>query len=416
MSSIVDQVVGNVDLALFHANMIRQFEALDPQANMDAILSRELPNAFQSWFYPATVNTVAAYFGGDNTRKILYLNGVASTQHGSNLMDGYASALGLQVLQGMNTWIARHMNTYLGFMSPPHSQASEFLDLVGYSAGGAVAECIAYRLRQLGDVRKSKCITFGAPRPGGPQVRDALTRFPIARWMTPADPIPLIPPRLQDAPSLAATVPVTLLVAWGNCVHPRGGAVVYEDGTVDEAIDPPESSVNPGGSLANWMFALEGPAGNQHRIEVYARNLLAATQRYSLPREKVRGIGGGEDADDVKRRDVNRARDRVVQKIALQQREQSAVIVNQPAFVLFKPTRMGRVWAVVLGDRVVAQGVREDTCRHICRAGNDFLRSLPKQGLVDPIALRDQIEAFLVFATAPQSDWVPKLRTNLDLS
>jgi len=181
MSSIVDQVVSNVDLALFHANMIRQFEALNPQASMDAILSRELTGSFQSWYFPHTANTVAAYYGGNENRKILYLGGVRTTGHGASLMDGYASALGLQVLMGMNTWIGRHMNTYLGYMSQAHSQATEFLDLVGYSAGGAVAECIAFRLRQLQDRRKSKCITFGAPRPGGPNVRDALTRFPIAR-------------------------------------------------------------------------------------------------------------------------------------------------------------------------------------------------------------------------------------------
>jgi len=59
--------------------------------------------------------------------------------------------------------------------------------------------------------------------------------------------------------------------------------------------------------------------------------------------------------------------------------------------------------------------VREDTCRHICRAGNDFLRSLPRQGLVDPLSLLEQVEAFLLFATAQESEWVPKLRTNLDL-
>jgi len=415
MPSIVDQPVNDVALGLFHTSIMRQFESLNPKASMDAILSSVMEPPFQSWYYPHTPQSVAGYFAGNDQRKILYLDGVRTNAHGANLMDGYAGALGLQQLLGMNAWIARNMNLYLAMISPDHAQATEFLDLVGYSAGGAVAECMAFRLRQLNDNRKKKVITFGAPRPGGPQVRDALTRMPIARWMTPADPIPLLPPRLQDAPQLAAIVPVTLLVAWGNCVHPQGGMVVWDDGTVNAAVDPPESSVNPGSSLASWMLALETTGNNDHRIERYAANLLEASRRYALPREKAQELAGGEDADDVERRDVNRERDRVVRKIGQQQREQTGVIVNQPAFVLFKPTRMGRLWAVVLGDKVVCQGVREDTCRHLCRAGNDFLRSLPKQGLVDVISLRDQLEAFLLFATAPESEWIPKLRTNLDV-
>jgi len=70
---------------------------------------------------------------------------------------------------------------------------------------------------------------------------------------------------------------------------------------------------------------------------------------------------------------------------------------------------------VTFGDKIVAQGVRADTARHLCRAGNDFLKSLPKQGTVDPIGLAAQFENFLAFATAPESEWQPKLRTNLDV-
>jgi len=255
-TSIVDDVVGNVDLALFHANVMRQFEALDPKANMDFILSRVFPSGFQSYYYPHTRNTVAGYFAGDDRRKILYLDGVRTTEHGQLLMDGYASAFGLQILQGPNLWIANNFPRYLQMMSPPHAQATEYLDLVGYSAGGAVAECLAYRMIQLQDRRRKKIFTFGAPRPGGPLVRDALRQSAIARYMTPADPIPLLPPRLQDAPHLAGIVPVTLMVAWGNCVHCQGGKVVYPDGTVEPAIDPPESSLTPGQSIAAWVLAL----------------------------------------------------------------------------------------------------------------------------------------------------------------
>jgi len=201
-----------------------------------------------------------------------------------------------------------------------------------------------------------------------------------------------------------------------NMVHTQGGIVLYPNGTMDDAIVPPEASMTPGTSLASWYFSLDGGLQGPHAMASYVTALIAANERNSLPREQNVELAGGEDDDVDKRRDVNRARDRVAQKIALSQREQNGQIVNQPAIVLFKPVRQGRIWTVVFGDVIVCQGVREDTCRHLCRAGNDFLRSLPKQGLVDPIALMGQLEQFLAFATAPESEWIPKLQTNLDLS
>jgi len=145
----------------------------------------------------------------------------------------------------------------------------------------------------------------------------------------------------------------------------------------------------------------------------YVSCLSAANERANTPAQKKIEVAAGEQPEELKRRDVNRARERVVNQVANMQRDQNNQIVNQPAIVLFRPVRQGRIWTVVFGDKVVAQGVREDTCRHLCRAGNDFLKSLPKQGIVDPISLAAQMENFLLFATSPDSEWVPKLQTKL---
>jgi len=234
--------------------------------------------------------------------------------------------------------------------------------------------------------------------------------------MTPGDPIPLIPPRLQDAPQLVAPLPISVVLQWSNKVHTHGGIVVNSDGTTEEHVLPPDAVMSPGTSLANWWFSIEQAPGGPHAIRTYIDSLLAATQRFVSPKAKQRGLAGGEDADRLDRRDAKRARVAIAQVVGVAQREQNAALQIAPKIVLFKPVRVGRLWTVVFGERIVCQGVREDTCRHLCRAGNDFLKSLPKQGLVDPIALADQFEQFLVFATAPSSEWFPKLRTNLDVS
>jgi len=413
---MLDQPVNNVDLGLFHARMLTLLRSTFPQTAMDIILRDQMTNGFQSVYFPPTASTVGVYYGGDNTRKIMYLDGVTSLQHATSLIDGYSAALGLQVIRGPQTWIQANLGSYLGMMSGNHLQFPEYLDLVGYSAGGAIAQCMAYELRRLNNTQKKKIFTYGAPRPGGPFVRDALSQMPMVRYMTPADPIPLVPPRLQDAPQMAAFLPVPVMLSWSNMVHTRGGVEIDSDGVSWETTLPTEASGIPASSLASWYFAQDGDPNNPHAMQTYIANLVAASNRASTPRAKRIELAGGEDDDNTKRREVNQARERVAAKIGFQQRGQGNVIANHPKTVLFKPTRMGRVWAVVFGDKIVAQGVREDTCRHLCRVGNDFLRSLPKQGLVDPIALASQIEQFLVYASSPESDWAPTLKTNLDLT
>jgi len=416
MPSVVDQVVNDVSKGLFNARMLTLLRSTFPQTAMDLILQNELTNGFQSVFYPPSSATVGVYYGGDNNRKIMYLDGITTNQQAVNLVNGYASILGLRAILGPQAWIAENLPTYLAMMTGNHLQQPTYLDLVGYSAGGAVAQSLAYELRRRNTTMRIQVFTYGSPRPGGPLLRDSSTRMPTVRYMNAADPIPLVPPRFQDAPALVSVLPVSVGLSWSNMVHTQGGQVLYDNGTTAEDVLPPEAAMSPGTSLASWYFSLDGGLQGPHAMSSYVNSLLAVNERKPLPREQKLDLAGGEDDDQDNRREVNRQRDRVAQKISLSQREQNAQIVNQPIFVLFKPVRQGRIWTVVFGDKVVCQGVREDTCRHLCRAGNDFLRSLPKQGLVDPIALRDQFEQFFLFATAPQSEWIPKLRTNLDLS
>lgn len=413
---VVDQVVGSVDLAYFHARMLQQMRALNPKANMDALLSQELTNGFQSAYYPPTSAQLGVYVGGDNTRKIMYIDGVNNTLHATQLIAGYQFHAGVGLINNLNLWIDANKNYYLGLMSAGHMSATEYFDFVGHSAGGAVATGLHWELQRLGDVRKRKVITFGAPRCGVSTVRDALSRSAIARWMTPGDPIPLVPPRLQDAPQLAAIIPVLTFLSWSRFTHTQGGIQVDASGNTFATDLPTESSVDTAASLADWFTSEENDPANQHVMPRYVANLQAAVARFVTPRQKVREVAPAEQPADDKKKDVNRQRDRIVTALSNSQRTQNAQIVNQPIIVLFQPIRQGRVWAVGFGEKIVCQGVREDTCRHLCRAGNDFLRSLPKQALVDPIALAAQFESFLAFATAPESEWVPKLQTNLDLS
>lgn len=408
--------VGNVELALFHARCLMQLRSLNPQANIDAILKTELTNGFQSTYYPPTVNTVGMYFGGDNGRKICYLDGVVSIAQANNLMGGYLPLGGLQINPNDNLWIQANILTYKQQMAAGHLGLTEYVDYVGYSAGGAVATALMFEESLNQSIVKRKLFTFGAPRAGGSAVRDALATAPIRRYMNDDDPIPLIPPRIQDAPLIAALISPLIWNAYSNTVHTQGGVEITSTPSLSPKDLPSKASVDAIGSLANWFFSEENDPANPHAMATYVDRL----QRFLAPLPPgpapVAPEAPAEKPQTVKRKEVARAQDRVVTAIANQQHAQFNVNEVIPDAVLFLPVRQGRVWAVQFGEKFVAQGVNEKTCRHLCRAGNDFFRSLPKQGIVDITSILEQVEKYFAFATDPSTGFAPQIQTTLPLN
>ncbi len=65
------------------------------------------------------------------------------------------------------------------------------------------------------------------------------------------------------------------------------------------------------------------------------------------------------------------------------------------------------------GDQLFAFAGNKKRARHLARAGNDFLRSLPKQAVVDPQTLIDQFISFLNAAVQPNGPSRPPINTSL---
>jgi len=406
----------NVELALFHVRNLRQMRSAGPKFNIDAALQPLLRDGFNSTYYPATDLLPAWYWGGNNVRQIVYFDGVTTARHSAGLIAGYSAGPDPVTPVQRNTWLNAWADYVLLLRSQGHAQDSEYLDLVGYSAGGAVAVFLADMFVRRRSLVRRKVITFGAPRSGTPLMRERLSRSSVTRWMNDADPIPLIPPRLTDCPALIAVQSPLTAVRWGNYVHQAGGIELDSVGTMTPATLPSLASMDVIGSLASWYFQEVEDPTNPHALNTYEQRLQLALGTFAVPRLAEGGIGGGEDADENDRRDITRDQARTRAAIQDAGHAQNAVPIVVPELQLFQAVRLNRIWCVYFGDTLVIQAPREDRARHIARAGNDFLRSLPKQALVDPIALVTQMEQFLLFASTPGSGFTPTLRTNLDLS
>jgi hypothetical protein len=242
-----------------------------------------------------------------------------------------------------------------------------------------------------------------------------LSTTPIARYMTPGDPIPLIPPRVVDAPSLIATLNPLTILRYGGYVHSHGAVVVHLDGHRTDEILPPNAQANSTLSLASWLLAIGGEANNQHSLALYNASLTAAIQLTPGPNQQHAPEAPREHSQQENRKDFTRAQRATINAINAAGHAQNATEGVVPNNVLFEPIRIGRIWYVKFAGEIVLTAPIEKRARHIARAGNDFLRSLPKQALVDPSTMLEQFNLFFLASVDPSAGFQPKIRTNLEL-
>jgi len=413
MSSILDENVANLELGAFHAARLQAMRGLNPQSLIDSVLRPLLPINFASIYSSPTVNRLGFYYGGNLERKILYIDGVNSVLHASYLVEGYNNFTGPGGVNAFNTWLRANKDHAFATMTAAGIGDPEYLDFVGHSAGGALATVMMDTMVQLQSPLKRKLITFGAPRAVSTAAAQRLSGSPIARYMTPDDPIPLVPPRATESPALVASKPGLTVFRWGLYVHTQGGIVVWPNGTTTDDILPPNATMQNVLNLTNWLFAVHSEANNPHSLTQYysmisyaasIRNTAAALVVDDAPREHSQQEDGAA---------ITRAQRATVAAIHEAGAAQNAQPIVVPHNVLFRPVRIGRIWYVEFAGEIVITAPREDRARHIARAGNDFLRSLPKQALVDPTSMMEQFQAFFAASVEEASGFSPKIRVGL---
>ncbi len=408
---LIGNVTGNIPLGAFHARNLQSLRGADPQKAIDEALSIDMGTLVRGNFYPQTGNNLAFYHGGTTQRKIVYIDGVQTQDQALQILTDYStiSPTSMVGTAPVPLFFFSQSSRIVDSLLATHDPAPEYVDVCGYSAGGATALAMAGWLRQRISQPKLQFFTYGAPRTAGTVLKNALGRTPVIRWMTPGDPIPLLPLHLEDLPILSTLLTAVQIELWSLFVHVDGGRQVNGDGTTVERVLPTDASVSAVASLANWWMSQEGDPLNQHSMQTYVNYLTAAAASVPLPSEQNVEVAPGEEADVPHRREVNRARIRIETAINNLGREQNTVPHVTPTVDLFKAIRQGRIWYVALGDEIVITAPIEKRARHIARAGNDFLRSLQKQAVVDPVSLAAQVTLFLKLAQDPANGFSPTI-------
>lgn len=156
------------------------------------------------------------------------------------------------------------------------ASATQDIIIVGHSMGGAVAACMAARLRLHAPARRIQLLTLGSPRPGDSRLIDLTMTMDVVNLQNDGDIVLSVPYNLADFPLFILPLlasfypPGSPLWAW-----PANRYRVAWDGTIQQG------AAAPGGGPVYAQIILWGvgagpfPDFSAHLIPEYARRICA---------------------------------------------------------------------------------------------------------------------------------------------
>ncbi len=406
--------VTSAELGWFFARLIPLLRSSDPRNNISIRLRPFMGPNFRDGFRDHTPGNVANYFATDGRIGVLILDGAKTSAQVTSLINGYAVRASVGTIEGRNPWLVEaSRESYFQQGNELNATMFDTLFIAGYSAGGAIGQWVLKRWVENTRTPPPRLITFGQPRAMSPQDRAVISNQRICRWMCDADPVPNVPPRLEDAPLLYLSLNWFQAVLYSTYVHSHGGFSLDVNGNATESILPALSSIDVSGSLISWYFGTTNDPSNPHWIGNYEDRLEILMRTTQPDTQGIEGGGGDEDTQNAPRRVLTRAQNATAQLVAHRALQQNQIATDIKPAVLFKAVRFNRIWCVEFGGQLFAFSGNKKRARHLARAGNDFLRSMPKQAVVDPESLLSQLLSFFNAAVLPGGPSTPPINISL---
>jgi hypothetical protein len=305
------------------------------------------------------------------------------------------------------------------FFSEPRATSQYWC---GYSAGGAALHQIwrTPTLNPEDDERPVIC-TFGAPKPFGNTDQTAHIRYDWYALFADNDPVPLVPPTVGYWQATAAWLSGRQRQRLSRFWMPEPyGAEISVSGNITRRQYPSQVGPDPVGAIGLWMAAAQRGDVTGHSLASYtARARLYAAANVPPPAQyepdtAYGGTAGGGDYDPPETMTL-----RVAQEVV--DAAQESIIINSPrnltetsvvlpATSIFKAHRTGRIWWVSFNGTRVVTAPNKKRALGFARVGNDFLRRLQIEGLVDPVALVATLQAYCQDAAAVDGPFQPPMR------
>jgi len=408
---VIERPVDDPELASFLAACLFQFQSANYAANISAIIAANEGPLITSIGIPGTSQCPTIFVARVNGGVICLVNGSETLAQATGYINGAIGGVVPFPFGATNEYLSTASGIVRALTDPLVLGNDVPIIYAGFSLGGAVLTVRATSDMIRGKSPTPKLVTFGAPRALGDATVTSLTVRQSARYMMDADPIPLLPPRIEDAPWLIAFFNAARLQRFSLFRHVAGGFSMSPAGVIVKAFIPLLASVNFTTSLANWMWSFETGQNNQHSLINY-RNAIDQFILNNPPMNRhLPDPEPVEPRADQNRNDINVAARENVRLIFREAQQQNSVPVVVPAPTAFDVEKTGRIWSVTFGGQFVCVGPTKRKARAIKNFANEFLRRLQTAAVVDPTAIISQFPGYFDAATNPGNGFSPVMST-----
>lgn len=381
-----------------------------PQANND-LFAQFLEPGFQSAGGVFTDTAPTWQVLADHLNMFVLLDGTISWAQTNGIMDGYAGSRFDSTTDPRNLYFQRATSEVTAAILASGIGWPPQVWLGGYSLGGAVAMLMPTVSQGLPPgIVNSQVHTFGSPRPGGRTVSHIINgSTTVYRWMCDSDAVPLLPPHVNEFSGVVLAMGALPALRAQSFVHPAGGIVLHEDGSVTIADKPTPGNAFFTGALAGWLLNWDNGTYPGHAISNYLERLSLAHQR--LTNAGHLGGAAAEKPANVNRQEVRRQAQGYAYNLAALEAQQNSVALNVPDDQLFLAVRSSGAWTVKLGGETVIAAGNKRAARRAAREGNDLLRDLQHAAAVDVQALLERLTTYFALAQEPASGFAPLMNT-----
>jgi len=351
-----------------------------------------------------------------DNRTIVWIDGATRLAQMQGLIEGYTGNLQAGSSDPTNTYLDAAAAALLNKLAASGISTTQVWTIAGYSLGGAIAPLLRVNQAIKPWYEASvEVISFGAPRSGGESTQRFITaNCNLTRWMTAADPVPLVPPRTDDIPFLPGIIGIRPALRWSNFVHCRGGREVDNWGHITERILPSAASLDVAMSLATWLFTYISAAENDHSLQVYRERLLLANNSSTVALHSTGAAA--EPRQNLPRPQMIAAERATEQRLVAIERQQNEVPLDIPKVDRLSVTNVGRMFYLLFRNEVICASKSKRKLRAIKNEMNKALARLQTVGVVDTAALGSEFTRYLDDASDPQGEFSPVMRTNWNLN
>lgn len=410
---LLDNPFSSVAVGAFLADIIASLREPNQSDAIQAKLVAEMGPLSVYGYFPISGEIPAFVVGCNQTTGLVCVDGMSTLAQATGLAAGYAGGLLDSITDPVNQYIVDRANDLITAIGFAKFQKRANNIIAGWSLGGALAEQVSAVYRSQQDGTFTHYVTFGSPRIGGPSQNAAISRAAGMRWMNDQDPVPLIPPHLSESFLYTATLSARQALRISHIGQPAGGYQITAAGTGSAQEIPTGSTWGGTISIAAWALGQDSDGQNQHAIILYQRRLAAMAAADARDANRSIQTAPTESVSDLSRRAYSEANARVNRAYRSAGQQQTSVPQELPPSRSMRAYKIGSEWVVYFGDNLIAVGPEKKRARALARVGNDFLRRLQLQSLVEVDELESCLTAYLVDASIDGNGWTPPIATEI---